>query len=416
VHGDPPDDFDAHPLGLPDDDLPDDDLPHDGAPDEDGPLRGWVPPDDRLWLHPSERATAGAASRAVAPPARVPNGRWVAGGMAACVAFTLVVVVLVLTTADTTRDASAPSVTWESGVPTTEAGHSQLTDLRRFASLATPAHDSTVALLVRRTSGTSVATGVVAEAGGIIVALRPVVEGARSITVVEPDGTRAAAAPVGSDPTTGITVLRIEDDLPAADFADHDPATGSMVVAMSMERRASGHAVPTTRLYAGTVLYAGIGQDDGFCATGVAAPMSTGDIGSPLVDGSGAVVGVLDAVIGSGSRRTSVFLPAGLIRDVVAQIVSHGSVDHGTLGVELTDAPAMSGVDGAQVESVASYGAAADAGLRAGDVVIGVDGQEIRSVSELSTRIYGDPPGAEVRFTVRRDGYTMYTTVVLDPG
>ena len=184
---------------------------------------------------------------------------------------------------------------------------------------------------------------------------------------------------------------------------------------MSMEPRAEGHEDPATRLYAGTVLYAGVGQDDGFCATGVAAPMSSADIGSPLVDDSGAVVGVLDAVIGTGSQRTSVFLPAELIRDVVAQIVSHGSVDHGTLGVQLTDA-SVSGVGGALLASVDSYGAAADAGLRVGDVVVGVDGEEIRSVAELSTRIYGDPPGSEVRFTVIRDGYTLNTTVVLDQG
>ena len=409
MHGDPPDDFDAHHPDLPDDGLPDD------GPDEDGPLRGWVPPDDRLWLHPSERAAATTATQAVPPPGRTPNGRWVAGGMVACVALTMVVVVLVLTTADSTRDASTPATTWVSGVPTTEAGHSQIMDLRRMTSVATPAHDSTVALLVNRASGTSIATGIVAEAGGIIVALRPVVEGARSITVVEPDGTRDTTSPVGSDPITGITVLRIDDDLPAADFADDDPTTGSMVVAMSMEPRADGHEDPATRLYAGTVLYAGVGQDDGFCATGVAAPMSSADIGSPLVDDSGAVVGVLDAVIGTGSQRTSVFLPAELIRDVVAQIVSHGSVDHGTLGVQLTDA-SVSGVGGALLASVDSYGAAADAGLRVGDVVVGVDGEEIRSVAELSTRIYGDPPGSEVRFTVIRDGYTLNTTVVLDQG
>jgi len=408
VHGDPPEDFDAHPLGPSDDD----------GPDDDGPLRGWVPPDDRLWLHPSERAAAGTATRAAPTPERIPTGRWVAGGTVACIALTMVVVVMVLATAESTRDASTPLTTWVTGVPTTEAGHSQLTDLRRMAAVATPAHDSTVALLVNRTSGTTIGTGVVAEAGGIIVALQPVVTGARSITVVEPDGTRDSAVPVGSDTTTGITVLRIDDDLPAAEFTDSDPATGSMVVAVAMEPRAFGHEVPTVRLFAGTVLYAGVGtgQGDGFCTTGVATPMSTSDLGSPLVDSSGTITGILDGVVGTGSRRTSVFLPAELIRDVVAQIVSHGSVDHGTLGVELTDRTTVSGSGGAQVASVDSTGAAADAGLRVGDVVVGVDGVEIRSAAELATRLYGDPPGAEVQFTVLRDGYTMYATVVLDQG
>ena len=51
-----------------------------------------------------------------------------------------------------------------------------------------------------------------------------------------------------------------------------------------------------------------------------------------------------------------------------------------------------------------------------GDVITGVDGQEIRSAAELATRTYGDAPGAEVLLTVLRDGYTLDATVVLDQG
>ena len=90
----------------------------------------------------------------------------------------------------------------------------------------------------------------VAEAGGIVVALRPTVVGARSVTVVEADGSRQPAVEVGSDPTTGIVVLRIADDLPVADFTMGDPATGTLAVAMSEEARSTGGA-PTARLYAG---------------------------------------------------------------------------------------------------------------------------------------------------------------------
>ncbi|HEY5108732.1 MAG TPA: PDZ domain-containing protein, partial [Acidimicrobiales bacterium] len=346
------------------------------------------------------------------------GGRWVAGGMAACVALTMVAVAMVLATTDSTRDTAVPAVTWVSGVPTTEAGLSQLTDVRRMTAVATPAHDSTVALLVARASGTSMGTGVVAEAGGIIVTLQPVVAGARSITVVEPDGTRQTAALVGADATTGITVLRIADGLTVADFTDGDPATGSMVVAVAMEPRSSGRLVPTARLYAGTVQYAGVStgtwQGTGFCSTGVAASMPAADLGSPLVNGSGAVTGILDAVVGAGSQRTSVFLPAELVRDVVAQIVSHGSVAHGALGLGVTDAPTVAGVGGgARVESVVSGGAAAQAGFRAGDVVVGIDGQVVNSVAELSTRIYGEPPGTELRFAIERGGSTLHPMVVL---
>ena len=411
VQEDPPEDSGAHHAGGPADD----------GSDDDGPMRGWVSPDDRLWLHPSERAQGGPSSRLAPVPDRLAGGRWVAGGMAACVFLTLVAVGMVMTTTDDTLHDSAPAVTWVSGVPTTELGLHRGTDLRQLSDLVRSAHDSTVALLVGRGSGRSVGTGVVAEAGGIIVTLQPVVAGADSITVVEPDGTRLAAVLVGTDTTTELTVLRITDELSAADFAEARPATGAMVGSVAMEPRPSAHLVPTARLYAGTVQYAatatGTWQGTGLCVTGVATPMRATDLGSPLIVSSGAIAGILYAIVGSGSQRTSVFLPAELVRDVVAQIVNHGSVIHGTLGLSAVDVPTAAGVGGgARIESVASDGAAAQAGLQSGDVVIGIDDQTVDTVAELSTRIYGESPETEVRFTVERGGITLHRVVILGQG
>lgn len=338
--------------------------------------------------------------------------------MATCIALSVLAVVMVLTTTDDTLNSSARAITLTSGVPTTESGLRQLIDTRRMAALAASAQDSTVALLVERGSGMSMGTAVVAQAGGIVVTIQPVVAGARSITVVEPDGTRQAAVSVGSDPITGIAVLRIADELTAADFTEADPGAGAKVVAMAIEPRSAKQQVPTARMYAGTVTYAGIAtgtwQGTGLSVTGVAAPMPASDLGSPLIDSSGTITGILDAVIGSGSQRTSVFLPAELVRDVVAQIVSHGSVIHGNLGLSATDAPKVGGVgSGARVETVASESAAAQAGLRSGDVVVGVDGQAVSSAADLSTRIYGEPPGTEMRYSVERDGVLLHPSIIL---
>lgn len=411
VQEDPPEDVGGHLA----------DGPGDDGREDDGPMRGWVPPDDRLWLHPSERAHAGPSPRPAPAPDRMAGGRLVAGGMAACVALTLVAVVMVLTTTDDALRSSAPDAPWVSGVPTTEVGLSQMTDVRQMMGMVTMAHDSTVALLVDRGSGMTMGTGVVAEAGGIIVTLQPVVAGARSITAVEPDGTRLAAVLVGTDTTTQLAVLHIADELTAADFTEGDPSTGAMVVAMAMEPRSPGNFVPTTRLYAGAVRYAGISTGTwlgtGLCVTGVAAPMPPTDLGSPLIDSSGTVAGILDAVVGSGSQRTSIFLPAELVRDVVAQIVSHGSVIHGSLGLGAADVPTAAGpVGGARVESVTTGSAAAQAGLQSGDVVIGIDNQTINSVAELSTRIYGEPPETELRFTIERGGIKLHPIVILGQG
>lgn len=387
---------------------------------DDGPIRGWVPPDDRLWLHPSERAAAGTLPRSL-PGAAGPGQRapWVVGGLAVCVvlAMTLTGMVVVVATGDGGRPVST-SVMF-TGVPTTEADLGKLTSPHRMVTLASSVRDSTVALVVTTDHGTRVGTGVVAEAGGIVVALQPTLDGARSVTAIETDGTRQPAVEVGSDPTTGIVVLRIADDLPAAPFTTGDPTTGSLAVAMSEEAGAAG-GTPTARLYAGTVLYAGIAVDTGravgFCGTAIAAPLAADDFGSPLVEPSGSVAGVLDSVSGSGGSRTAVFLPAELVRDVTAQIVSHGSVDHGSLGAGVVDGPAAgtSGQwGGALVADVVTGGSAAQAGLEYGDRIVSVDGAPVRTASELATRLYADPPGTELPLTFVRGGTERSTTAVL---
>ena len=385
---------------------------------DDGPMRGWVPPDDRLWLHPSERSAAGTVPLTRTGSARPgQRGPWAVGGLAACVVVALVLTGMVVVVGDGARPASTGVVF--AGVPTTEADLSRLTTPHRMVTLASSVRDSTVALVVTTGHGTRVGTGLVAEAGGIVVALRPTVDGARTITAIETDGTRQPAVEVGSDPTTGIVVLRIADDLPAAAFTTSDPKTGSLAVAMAEEAPAGG-GVPTARLYAGTVLYAGIATDVGgtgdFCGTAIAAPLTADDIGSPLVEPSGAVAGVLDSVSGAGGSRTAVFLPAELVRDVAEQIVSHGSVDHGVLGADVVDPPGTGTPGtgtGALVTDVAAGGSAAQAGLVRGDRIVSVDGAEVRSVAELTTRIYADPPGTELPVTFVRDGTTVNTTAVL---
>jgi S1-C subfamily serine protease len=399
--------------------------PDDNVPGDEGPMRGWVPPDDRLWLHPSERSSlADRSSFAAAPRTSAtrpsPRAPWVIGGLGMCVIVTLVVSGMVLTVS---TDATPPATTMgmTSGVPTTEVDLSHLTDTHRMDTLASSARDSTVALLVSKASGTAVGTGVVAEAGGIIVALEPTVAGARAITAIEQDGTRQPALLVATDPTSGIVVLRIPDDLPVAAFTTGDPATGSVAVAMSEEAGSQG-GTPVTRLYAGTVLYSGIASGSWhgseFCETAVAAPLEADDLGSPLVEPSGAVAGIFDAVVGTGSGRTAIFLPAELVRDVASELVSHGSVVHGSLGASVSDPPPSSGsfdtgTTGAVVTSVAAGGSAAQAGLDTGDRIVAIDGAVVQSVAELGTRLYADPPGTEIPMTYVRDGTVHSGTIVL---
>jgi S1-C subfamily serine protease len=412
VHGEDQDAFGTH---------PDDDWSGD-----DGPMRGWVPPDDRLWLHPSERASASSSVATVPPVAGRPpiRGVWVVGGLTLCVALTLAISGFVVAAANDAGPPPPLRVTF-TGVPTTEADLGGQADTREMDTVASSARASTVALIVSTRAGTVIGTGVVVESGGIVVVLQPTIAGARGITVLEPGGNREAAAVVGVDPTTRIAVLRIPDDLPVADFTTVDPAAGSIAVAMSEEVAPSGDRVGT-HLYAGTVLFpcvaTGVGAVPGLCETAVDAPLSTDDLGSPLVDPSGAVTGIFDGVVGAGHSRIAMFLPAQLVVNVAGQIVSRGSVDPGSLGIEVGDVPpswagssAGSG-DGALIESVRPGGSAAQAGLERGDKIVGVDGETVRSVAELTTRLYAEPPGTELPVSFVRHGVTFATTVVLGDG
>lgn len=222
----------------------------------------------------------------------------------ATVGLVLVLLTAGIVVATSTADRGpAPTTATFTGVPTTQAGTPPAV-ASRMTSAASALLPSTVALIVVRNGGTVEGTGVVAEAGGIIATLCSLVDGARSITAVEPDGARRPATLVATDPTSGIAVVRIDDDLPAATFATGDPAAGSLAWALS-ERVAAATAPPSARLYGGTVTASGRAQGTGavaaFASTAVATPLTAADIGCPLVDRAGTVVGVLDQVVATSA-------------------------------------------------------------------------------------------------------------------
>ncbi len=148
-----------------------------------------------------------------------------------------------------------------------------------------------------------------------------------------------------------------------------------------------------------------------FAVVGVEAPLTTSDIGCPLLDSSGQVAGVLDRVGGTGLRSASTFLPAELVWGVADELISAGHVDPGSLGI--TSADAADPV-GALVTSVAPGGPAAVAGLEDGDVLTAIDGYPVRSPAELGTRLYTYAPGTQVTVTVDRAGSTLTRWADLD--
>jgi putative serine protease PepD len=410
--------------------------PGDDSGDEVEPDRmlGWISPDDRLWRHPSESSApaTGPSTVVMGPPSpstRSRSGPWIVGGTA-CIVLALVVAGVVMVTTGTAEqdDPGAPtSPVTLTAAPTTEPGGGPVV----MASLAmmSAVRPSTVVMIIERSSGTTVTTGLVAEAGGFIVTTWEALSGAKSVTVIEPGGSRQVATLVGFDQPSGLAVVRISDDLPAATFDNGDPATGTGAIAMALEPGRPSHESPTPVVYSGTVVSAGqaVDADDvtsTFAATAVRAPLSHDDLGCPLVNGAGHVSGMLEKTVQDGASTISVFLPAGLVLGVARQLVSSGAVIHGSLGVDTSDADppaatssyvgaASTPAAGARLDSVVAGGPAALSAMQPGDIITAVDDYPVRSSAELTTRIYPDRPGTTVQVTLNRGGAPMTIPVTL---
>jgi putative serine protease PepD len=392
--------------------------------DETDGLRGWIPPEDRLWRHPSEVGSPGpfpgAGPPALSDPHR-PNP-WLAGGIALCAVSVLLIAGLSMATFGASPGAndavSTSTLAAKMSPPTTEPGRAHLLSTTDEAHAVAAVRPSLVALTVTRAGGATSATGIAAESGGVIVTTMAAVAGAISVATRESDGTRQAVQMIGNDPTSGIQVMRVGNDLPVASFDLSDPTPGATAMAVALS--AGPHApIPPASVYAGTVLSSGTATGaDGptavFASTVVDAPLGAGDQGGALLDSQGQVVGILDTTRGSdGTGPTAVFLPSSLVLGVTQQLVSVGHVDRGWLGVPASDHASATGDGRAVLDTIDPDGAASRSGLRVGDAIVAVDGQTVHSMAELRTRLYADLPGTSLMVTFVRGGVQRTTTLVL---
>ncbi|MHB1711690.1 MAG: S1C family serine protease [Acidimicrobiales bacterium] len=316
--------------------------------------------------------------------------------------------------------------------PTTEPGAAQLVSTTQMARTVAHVRPSLVALRIDRSSGVSTATGIIAEAGGIIATTAAAIAGARSIWMDSPNGTWAPAEFVGSDPISGIGVVRVTSDLPVANFADSDPAPGSPAMAMALRPNIGRPSAPRTSVFAGSVRSSGTAFGTGGAATGFAVtttkmPLSSQDSGCALLNSQGQVSGILERTQVQGAATIGIFLPAELVLGVTRQLVAVGSVKRGWLGIDgsnldrmisTTPSPigkAQSFADGVALDAIKANSAAARAGLQVGDVIMAVNGEAVHSMAELRTQLYPDLPGTTVTVTIDRSGTLEYADVVLAP-
>ncbi|MHA1536640.1 MAG: S1C family serine protease, partial [Alphaproteobacteria bacterium] len=154
------------------------------------------------------------------------------------------------------------------------------------------------------------------------------------------------------------------------------------------------------------------------------ASINPGNSGGPLIDLRGRLIGINTAIIGGrkggGSLGIGFAIPSNLARRVMGQIVRYGNVRRGRLGIVIQDlTPALArtlGIRaraGAFVRTVSPGSGAARAGLRAGDVIVAVDGRPVRGSSDLRTRIGTMRIGARVRLRLYREGAVRTIAAVI---
>jgi putative serine protease PepD len=262
---------------------------------------------------------------------------------------------------------------------------------------------------------TSSGSGFVIDGEGRVVTNQHVVGGADEVTVRFHDGTEAPARVVGSDPSTDIALIDL-DEVPA----DVEPLplgssesleVGDPVIALGSPFGLEGTV--TAGIVSG--LDRQIQAPDGFTIDGVIqtdAALNSGNSGGPLIDSAGRVVGVNSQIESrtGGNVGIGYAVPIDTAKEVVDDLRTGGEVEHAYLGVRLSDAESG---DGARIVDVVDGAPADEAGLEAGDVVVSAGGEAVDSGDDLRRAVSERDPGDELELEVRRDGDTETVTVEL---
>jgi serine protease Do len=253
-------------------------------------------------------------------------------------------------------------------------------------------------------------SGFVISADGYVVTNNHVVEDATKVTVVFDDGTEQIAEIVGTDERTDLAVLKIEgQDLPFVNFEAEPSRVGDWVVAVGNPFGLGGTVT--------VGVISGSGRNIGGSGYGdflqIDAAVNTGNSGGPAFNANGEVVGVNTAIYSpnGGNVGIAFAIPAATVKTIVGQLIEDGSVTRGYLGVsiqdvtkDIADSVGLPNARGAIVRDAAPDGPAGPAGVRSGDIITQVDGEQIDDALDLSRTIAGKAPDSTVELTIWRDG------------
>ena len=253
-------------------------------------------------------------------------------------------------------------------------------------------------------------SGVILSKNGYIVTNYHVVSGATKIIVKTIDGKKYKAKLIGSDPKTDLAVIKIEaKNLHPITIADSSKVeVGDMVLAIGnpfglKESVTAGIVSALNRNSIGLNSYENFIQTD--------AAINPGNSGGALVDLKGRLIGINSAILSrsGGNNGIGFAIPSNMMKFVVTSLIAKGKVVRGYLGVMISNIDSskakLYGIDhGVLINQVQPHSAAEKAGLKPGDIIVAVDGEEVKNAGELRNKIAFKGAGAEVTLKVYRNG------------
>ncbi len=362
----------------------------EGLDDEPGsPL---LPPDDRLWRHPSEAAGAPATAVSGALAHSTVGG---APRVVTVIALTSCISVLL------TIGVVAVVRPFRLRVPTQPTAAT--TDVAKLTALVRPAIAQVVA---RRAAAESTsASGVVFRADGMVLTTHHVIDGAESVRVVFDDGRDLPARVVGTDADTDLAVLDVEGEgFPVASMAAHRSLTRVGEPAVTIG------AGPVVRLS----MVSGLSQEAGVEGRRLVdmirtdGAMANGCSGGAVVDRTGTVIGIAVSNLTTLEGPIGYATPIDVAKAVADELVGSGRIARSWLGIdgETDDA-------GAVVRKVREGSPAEAAGLAAGDVIVAIDGAAIASMADVVVHLRRQRPGDVIGLRVFRAGQPVDAVATL---
>ncbi|MFH0758359.1 MAG: Do family serine endopeptidase [Bacteroidota bacterium] len=268
-------------------------------------------------------------------------------------------------------------------------------------------------------------SGVIISGQGYIVTNNHVIDGSDEIVVVLNDKREFSAKLIGADPTTDIALLKVDQEgLSSLGFGDSDALQlGEWVLAIGNPYNLTSTVtagIVSAKARNINILGTQEFSIESFIQTDAA--VNPGNSGGALINTRGELVGINTAIASRTGAYTgySFAVPVSIVEKVVKDLMEYGAVQRAILGVTIQEVTAelaaqhkIDEIEGVYVNGVRPDGAAREAGIKEGDIILSVDGAKVNSGAELQEHVSKYRPGEKVTVLIRRSGTVKQFEVVL---